>query len=224
MIESGNEEQGLARLEQAMKDHPNDVEIRNYYLRHKAVAVQRYLQIGDNARSRRAPRRSGSRLPARAALRPGQRERAGRPRRGGARARHRRPRCARRERGDEARRRRRPRWRRRRRPSSSTRRSARRAPSCARSRSRRVKAEGTSPQLAAALKNTITIELRDAPVRTVFELISQARRPQLRLRPRRAARPARHRVRARHHDRGSDPLRAGHQPARAPRAQRRTRC
>ena len=51
MIEAGNEEQGLARLEQAMKDHPNDVEIRNYYLRHKAVAVQRYLQIGDNARS-----------------------------------------------------------------------------------------------------------------------------------------------------------------------------
>ena len=30
-----------------------------------------------------------------------------------------------------------------------------------------------SPQLAAALKNTITIELRDAPVRSVFELISK---------------------------------------------------
>jgi general secretion pathway protein D len=37
----------------------------------------------------------------------------------------------------------------------------------------RIKAEQTSPQLAAALKNTITIELRDAPVRSVFELLSK---------------------------------------------------
>ena len=37
----------------------------------------------------------------------------------------------------------------------------------------KVKADMTSPQLAAALKSTITIELRDAPVRTVFELISK---------------------------------------------------
>ena len=36
-----------------------------------------------------------------------------------------------------------------------------------------MKAEQTSPQLAAALKDTITIELRDAPVRTVFELLSK---------------------------------------------------
>jgi len=51
LIESGNEEQGLARLEEAAKANPNDVEIRNYYLRHKAVAVQRYLQAGENARA-----------------------------------------------------------------------------------------------------------------------------------------------------------------------------
>ncbi|MGH8732476.1 MAG: secretin N-terminal domain-containing protein, partial [Burkholderiales bacterium] len=37
----------------------------------------------------------------------------------------------------------------------------------------KLRADATSPQLAAALKNTITIELRDAPVRTVFELISK---------------------------------------------------
>jgi general secretion pathway protein D len=37
----------------------------------------------------------------------------------------------------------------------------------------KLRADTTSPQLAAALKNTITIELRDAPVRTVFELISK---------------------------------------------------
>ena len=54
----------------------------------------------------------------------------------------------------------------------ATRRSARRAPSRARPK-KTMKAEATSPQLAAALKNTITIELKDAPVRTVFELISK---------------------------------------------------
>jgi general secretion pathway protein D len=37
----------------------------------------------------------------------------------------------------------------------------------------KLKDEAASPKLAAALKNTITIELRDAPVRTVFELISK---------------------------------------------------
>jgi general secretion pathway protein D len=37
----------------------------------------------------------------------------------------------------------------------------------------KLKAEAMSPQLTAALKNTITLELRDAPVRTVFELISK---------------------------------------------------
>ena len=37
----------------------------------------------------------------------------------------------------------------------------------------RVKAESASPQLTAALKKPITIELRDAPVRSVFELISK---------------------------------------------------
>jgi general secretion pathway protein D len=51
MIEAGNEEQGLARLEEALKANPNDTELRNYYLRHRSVAVQRYLQAGDNARA-----------------------------------------------------------------------------------------------------------------------------------------------------------------------------
>ena len=51
MIEAGNEEQGLMRLEEALKHNPNDTELRNYYLRHRAVAVQRFLQAGDNARA-----------------------------------------------------------------------------------------------------------------------------------------------------------------------------
>jgi general secretion pathway protein D len=50
-VEAGNEEQGLAKLAQAVKEHPNDKELRNYYERHKSVATQRYLALGDNARS-----------------------------------------------------------------------------------------------------------------------------------------------------------------------------
>ena len=49
-VQAGNEEAGLARLEQEIKAHPDDVELRNYYDRHKQVAVQRYLALGDNAR------------------------------------------------------------------------------------------------------------------------------------------------------------------------------
>ena len=51
LIEAGDEEAGLARLEQALQENPKDVELRNYYQGRKAVAVQRYLQLGDNARS-----------------------------------------------------------------------------------------------------------------------------------------------------------------------------
>ena len=40
-VEAGNEEQGLARLEQEIKAHPQDVELKNYYNRHREVAVQR---------------------------------------------------------------------------------------------------------------------------------------------------------------------------------------
>ena len=48
-IEAGNIEEGLTRLEQQVKEHPNDVELRNYFLRHRAVAVQSWIGIGDNA-------------------------------------------------------------------------------------------------------------------------------------------------------------------------------
>jgi len=57
-VEAGNEEQGLARLEQEIKAHPEDVELKNYYNRHKDVAVQRYLALGDNARAAGAPDRA----------------------------------------------------------------------------------------------------------------------------------------------------------------------
>ena len=50
-IEAGNEEEGLARLAAELQAHPDDTELRNYYLRHKTVASQRYLALGDNARA-----------------------------------------------------------------------------------------------------------------------------------------------------------------------------
>jgi len=49
LIEAGNIDEGLARIAQQVKENPNDVELRNYYLRHRAVAVQNYLATGDNA-------------------------------------------------------------------------------------------------------------------------------------------------------------------------------
>ena len=171
MVESGNEEQGLARLEEAMKANPNDAEIRAYYLRHRAVAVQRYLQAGDNARSAgqldaaeaaytRALRFDPDNANAKAGIAAVAKDRA----------------------------------------SASTVREAEEAfkqgdaeTALAKAREvlkhnpnqrdakhivrrveeQKLKAEGTSPQLAAALKNTITIELRDAPVRQVFELLAK---------------------------------------------------
>src|SRR4051812_33521323 len=50
-IEAGNEEQGLARLAAELQAHPDDTELRNYYLGHKQAAAQRYLALGDNARA-----------------------------------------------------------------------------------------------------------------------------------------------------------------------------
>jgi general secretion pathway protein D len=171
MIEAGNEEQGLARLEEAMKANPNDVEIRNYYLRHKAVAVQRYLQLGENARTagaydqaeasfQRALRFDPENANAKAGLQAVARDRAT---------------AALAKEADEAMKR------------GDTQNALAKAqevlklhPTQREARAivrkveeQRVKADLTSPQLAAALKSTITIELRDAPVRTVFELISK---------------------------------------------------
>jgi general secretion pathway protein D len=57
-IQAGREEEGLARLQQELAKNPGDVELRNYYERHKAVAVQRYLAAGDNARTARLPERA----------------------------------------------------------------------------------------------------------------------------------------------------------------------
>ena len=171
MVEAGNEEQGLARLEQLVKEHPGDTELRNYYQRHRAVAVQRYLQIGDNARAsgnidaaevayQRAQRFDADNSNAQAGLDAVARERATQ---GQVRE------------AQEAMKR------------NDTETALARAkavletnPAQREARAivrkveeQQVKAEAMSPQLAAALKSTVTIELRDAPVRTVFELLSK---------------------------------------------------
>ena len=48
-VEAGNEEAGLAQLEEQIKANPNDVELRNYYLGHKRAA----LRPGERARQGR---------------------------------------------------------------------------------------------------------------------------------------------------------------------------
>ena len=171
LIASGNEEQGLIRLEEAVRANPKDTELRNYYLRNRAVAVQRYLQTGDNARAsgaidaaevayQRAQRLDPDNTNAQAGLDFVARERATQGlvreaqdamKRGdneAALAKAKEVLAAN--------------------PSQRDARAILR-----RAEEQKVKAEATSPQLAAALKNTITLELRDAPVRSVFELISK---------------------------------------------------
>jgi general secretion pathway protein D len=171
LIEAGNEEAGLTRLEEAMKANPKDAEIRNAYLRHRAVAVQRYLQSGDNARAagnidaaeaayQRAQRWDPDNDRAQAGLDAVARERATQGtvreaqqalKQGDTDAAY-----AKAKQALEA---------------NPTQRDARAI--VRKVEEQKVKAEAMSPQLSAALKNTVTIELRDAPVRTVFELLSK---------------------------------------------------
>ena len=171
LIEAGNEEQGLMHLEEALKQNPNDTELRNYYLRHRAVAVQRFLQAGDNARAagqldaaetayQKAQRFDADNANAKAGLAAVARDRASLSVVREAEEAY--------KRGDfdtalnkakevlQA---------------NPTQRDARAI--VRKVEEQKMKAEQTSPQLAAALKDTVTIELRDAPVRTVFELLSK---------------------------------------------------
>jgi general secretion pathway protein D len=171
LIEAGNDEQGLARLEQALKANPNDAEIRNYYLRQRAIAVQRYLQTGDNARAagaidaaeaayQRAQRLEPDNNNAQAGLDAVARERASQAlvreaqddlKQGKVDSAH--------EKAQQVL------------AANPAQRDARAI--VRKVEEQKLKAEATSPQLGAALKSTITLELRDAPVRSVFELISK---------------------------------------------------
>lgn len=171
LIEAGNEEQGLMRLEEALKHNPNDTELRNYYLRHRAVAVQRFLQAGDNARAagqldaaetayQKAQRFDADNANVKAGLAAVARERASLSVVREAEEAYKRGELdTALNKAKEVL------------QANPTQRDAR---AIARKvEEQKMKAEQTSPQLAAALKDTITIELRDAPVRSVFELIAK---------------------------------------------------
>ena len=171
LIEAGTEEQGLLRLEEAVKANPNDTEIRNYYLRHRAVAVQRFLQSGDNARAAgqldaaeaaylKAQRFDPDNANAKAGLAAVARERASQGLLAEAEAAFKKGELdTALNKAKEVL------------QANPTQREARAI--VRKVEEQRLKAEQTSPKLSAALKETVTIELRDAPVRTVFELLSK---------------------------------------------------
>ena len=172
LVEAGNEDEGLERIEAALRADPEDREMRNYYLRHRAVALQRHLAIGDNARSvgaldaaeaayQRALRLEPDHARAKAGLALLAHERASAAevaqaaeleKRGDAEAAYARAKQV------------------------LSRNPAQRE---ARAIVRRVeqanaaRAQGFGPQLAQAMRKPITIELRDAPVRAVLELMAK---------------------------------------------------
>ena len=171
LIEAGDEEAGLARLEQALRENPKDVELRNYYQGRKAVAVQRYLQLGDNARSAGQLERAEESYRLAQRFEPGnarakegleavakQRQSLGAVAEAQAALKQ----GNMNEAYDKAR------------AILEANPSQREARDIVRKvEEQRLKAESAPPKLNAALQNRITIELRDAPVRAVFELISK---------------------------------------------------
>ena len=171
MVETGNEEEGLALLEQAVKDSPEDRELRNYYERHRQVAVQRYLWQGDHARVagaldtaeafyKRVLRFDAGNARAQAGLEAAQKERAAAADVRAAQAAY--------EAGDDK--------------AALERAKAALAASPGQREARDIvraietknaRAEQLPEPINAALQKTITIELREAPVRSVFELVSK---------------------------------------------------
>ena len=171
MVEAGYVDEGLARIEEAMKADPYDREIRAFYLRNRALAIQRYLAMGDNARAagnfdqadaayQRALRLDPENARAKAGLDVLARDRRTAAAVAEAQA------LMKKGENDAA--------------YGIAKQVLSQNPTqrSARSIVRRVeemkaKTASFSPQLSAALKNPITIELRDAPVRAVFELIAK---------------------------------------------------
>ena len=169
-VEAGNEEVGLARLEEELKKNPKDTELRNYYLRHKQVAVERYLALGDNARSAgaydraeqayaRALKFDAENPRAQAGLQLIRKDREHRvlldqaigAMKGGD------------DKSAEARLK----------QVLSENPQNREARSLLRRIEDKAAKASATPQLSAALKKPITLEFRDAPLRQVFEIISR---------------------------------------------------
>ncbi|MEA3195184.1 MAG: ral secretion pathway protein [Betaproteobacteria bacterium] len=171
LIEAGNVDEGLARIAEQVKQNPNDVELRNYYLRHRALAVQNYLAMGDNALGsaqldaaaasyNRALGLEADNARAKAGLQTidaarkhqlalGEAEaalKAGNSKQAAARLRE---------------------------VLKENPRHREANAMLRRIEEQEVKAEAAAPELTAALKKPITLEFRDAPLRSVFELISK---------------------------------------------------
>jgi general secretion pathway protein D len=171
LIESEQTEEGLSRMEQLVKENPRDTELRNYYQRQRAVAVERSLQLGDKARGagqleraeeayRQALRLEAGNARAQAGLAALEGERRAASQLAEAQA------ALERGEGQAA--------------LEKARQVLAASPGQREARAivrkveeQRLRAESAPPQLDAALKNTITIELRDAPVRAVFEMIAK---------------------------------------------------
>ena len=169
-IEAGNEEEGLARLAEELKAHPDDTELRNYYLRHKAVAAQRYLALGDNARSAGALERAAEAYARTLRIDPdNERAKAGLEALDGEREQHRTlgEAAAALQNGEVAQAQDKVRGVLAENPQNKE------ARALARRIEQKAAKETATPQLSAALKRPITMEFRDAPLRSVFELISR---------------------------------------------------
>lgn len=171
LIESGNVEQGLARVEEASRAEPTNQEYRTYYYRQRDVAVQRYLSLAESARGansldtaeqayRRALALDPKNARATAGIEALQVERRHRAmlkeaeellKQGNTDAAHARTREILAE--------------------NSTQREAQAL--LRRIEQQTIKAATQTPQLSATLRKPITLEFRDAPLRSVFELISK---------------------------------------------------
>jgi general secretion pathway protein D len=171
LIESGNVEQGLARLEEATRAEPGNQEYRTYYYRQRDLAIHRYLGLAESARSansldaaeasyRRILALDSANSRATAGLEALQLERRHGDlmrqaeesfKQGNHDAAHARAReiLAENPAHREA--------------HALVRRIEQQA----------LRAATESPQLSAALRKPITLEFRDAPLRSVFELISK---------------------------------------------------
>lgn len=171
MIEAGQVIEGLAHVEQATREEPLNQEYRNYYLRQRQLVGQRFVTFGDNARAaglldqaaeayRNALVVDPDSTQARAGTEQLEKARRHLALLGEAQDLLRK--------GDQ--------------PGALAKAKQilaenphnRDAQSMARRiEAPRVRAAATPPQLSAALRKPITVEFRDAPIRSLFEFISK---------------------------------------------------
>lgn len=171
LVEAGNIEQGLARVEQASTLDPGNREYRTYYFRQRDIAVQRGLALAEKARdaglfdeAEQAYRHVLALDPANARARSGQEtmrlDRRHRAMLAEAEA------MLKQGNGDSAQARTR--------EILAENRTHREALALLRRiEERGARAATASPQLAAALRKPLTLEFRDAALRSVFEIISK---------------------------------------------------